>query len=178
VGLASELSYVHRRPNRFQRAVQALFSTRPGAWFASELLARVDRATNELTNGRVSLPASGAGLPVLVLTSTGRKTGQPRETRLIAIPIGDTLALLGTNFGQARTPTWVLNLEADPRATVTYRGVTREVVARPATAAEHREVLANSVGVYGGYLKYQQRITGRRLRIFVLEPAAANTSSQ
>lgn len=156
--------------------MQALFSTRPGAWFASEALAKVDRATNELTKGRFSLPESGAGLPVLVLTSTGRKTGRPRETRLIAIPIGDTLALLGTNFGQAGTPTWVLNLEADPRATVTYRGATREVVARPATAAEHGEVLANSAGVYGGYLKYQQRITGRRLRIFVLEPTPRSTA--
>ncbi len=108
---------------------------------------------------------------VLVLTSTGRRSGQTCTTRLIAIPVGDTLALLGTNFGQPRTPTWVLNLEADPRATVTHRGVTHPVVARAATEPERAVILRSSAGIYGGYLKYQQRITGRRrLRIFVLEP--------
>ena len=95
-----------------------------------------------------------------------------RETHLIAVPIGDTLALLGTNFGQASTPAWVLNLEADPRASVTHRGVTRPVVARPAAEDERTEVLANSTGVYAGYLKYQQRITARQLRIFVLDTPA------
>lgn len=132
MGLATELSYIYRRPNPLQRSVQALASKRPGAWFFS-------------------------------------KTGQPRRTQLIALPLDDTLALLGTNFGQPKTPTWVLNLEAEPRASVDHRGITRDVVARPATEAERAEVMTNSAAVYGGYLKYQQRIPGRRVRMFVLE---------
>lgn len=64
----------------------------------------------------------------------------------------------------------MLNLEANPRAEVSYRGVTRSVVARPATEAERAQVMSASTHVYGGYVKYQERITGRRLRIFVLEP--------
>jgi deazaflavin-dependent oxidoreductase (nitroreductase family) len=131
----------------------------------------MDKALARVNKGRTSLPEMLAGLPALVLTTTGRRSGQPRETHLIAVPIGDTLALLGTNFGQAGTPAWVLNLEAEPRARVTYRDVSRDVVARPATDAERAEVLAASAGVYGGYQKYQERITGRRVRIFVLEPA-------
>ena len=63
----------------------------------------------------------------------------------------------------------MLNLEADPHATVTYRRRTVEASARAATEDEKARVLAGSAQVYGGYLKYQQRITGRRLRIFVLE---------
>jgi deazaflavin-dependent oxidoreductase (nitroreductase family) len=169
VGLATELSYNYRRPNRLQRSVQALASTRPGAWFFSKTLATMDRAVSERTKGRVSIPWLLAGLPVVVLTSKGRKTGQPRQTQLIALPIGDTLALLGTNFGQPKTPTWVLNLEAEPRASVGYCGITRDVLARPARDAERAEIMANSAAVYGGYLKYQQRITGRRVRMFVLE---------
>lgn len=172
MGLAAELSYTHRPPNAFQRVVQVLVATRPGAWFLSKTLARLDRFVSGLTHDRVVLPEVLAGLPVLVVTSTGRRSGNPRTTRLIAIPIRDTLALLGTNFGQPRTPTWVLNLEADPRATVTHRGITRPLFARQATETERAEVLRNSTGIYGGYLKYQQRIEGRRrLRIFVLEPA-------
>ena len=171
MGLAVELSYEYPRPNAFHRGMQAIASTRPGAWFFSKALAPTDRILSRLSKGRVSVPASMARLPVLVLTSTGRKTGQPRQTHLIAVPFQDTLALLGTNFGQASTPAWVLNVEAEPRATVTHRGVTREIVARPATDSERAEVLANSASVYGGYAKYQERITGRRLRIFVLEPS-------
>ncbi len=171
MGLATEISYLHPRPNLFQRVVQSFASTRPGAWIFAKTLAPMDRIMTRLTHGRTSLPRLLAGLPVLRVTTTGRRTGQPRETHLIAIPIGDTLALLGTNFGQPSTPAWVLNLEAEPRATVTHRGASREVVARPATPEEQAQVLASSAGVYGGYLRYQQRITGRRLRIFILETA-------
>jgi deazaflavin-dependent oxidoreductase (nitroreductase family) len=170
MGLATELSYVYHRPNVFHRAMQAFASTRLGAWLFSKTLAPMDRVLSRLTNGRVTVPACMARLPVLVLTTTGRKTGQPRQTHLIAVPFRETLALLGTNFGQSSTPAWVLNLEARPQAAVTHHGVTREVAARPATDPERAQILASSATVYGGYAKYQQRITGRELRIFVLEP--------
>jgi deazaflavin-dependent oxidoreductase (nitroreductase family) len=172
MGLAADLGYHHRPANLLQRGVQAVTSTRPGAWLMSRLLARADVAVTRLSRGRVSLPRMLAGLPVLVLTSTGRRSGQPRSTHLIALPLDDTVALLGTNFGQTTTPAWVLNLEADPRASVTYDGVTREVVAREATEEERSRILAASRSIYGGYAKYQQRITGRRLRMFVLEPVS------
>ncbi len=93
----------------------------------------MDRIVSRVSGGRTSVPRLMAGLPVLVLTTTGRRSGQPRASHLIAVPFADTLALIGTNFGQPHTPAWVLNLEAQPRAAVTYRGVTRDVVARPAT---------------------------------------------
>jgi deazaflavin-dependent oxidoreductase (nitroreductase family) len=173
MGLVTELAYELPRPNPLQRGVQACASTRIGAWTFSKSLARMDRGLAVLTGGRTSMPRLLAALPVLVLTTTGRRSGRARATRLIAVPFDDTLALLGTNFGQASTPAWVLNLEADPRASVTYRGVTREVVARPATGAERTRILAGSAEVYGGYLSYQQRITGRTLRIFVLQEARA-----
>jgi deazaflavin-dependent oxidoreductase (nitroreductase family) len=172
MGLADELSYAYPRPNVFRRAMQAFASTRWGAWIFSKTLAPMDRVLSRLSKGRLTVPAVMAGLPVLVLTSTGRKSGQPRRTHLIAVPFGGTLALLGTNFGQPRTPGWVVNLEAEPRAAVSHAGVTREVVARPATEPERADVLARSTKFYGGYAKYQERITGRRLRIFVLEPAS------
>ncbi len=171
MSLVAELVYHHRRGNPFQRSLQAFASTRPGAWFFSKTLAPMDRTVDRLTRGRVSLPEVLAGLPSLVLTTTGRKSGQQRSTHLIAVPVADTLALLGTNFGQKSTPNWVLNLEADPRAIVTHHGASRTVVARPASDAERAQILANSAGVYGGYQKYQQRITGRRVRMFVLELA-------
>jgi len=169
MGLADDLGYHVRRPNAFQRLVQAFASTRPGAWVFSRVLRHLDDLVGRVSRGRTSAPEVLAGLPVLDVSTTGRKSGLRRRSPLIAVPIDDTLALLGTNFGQPSTPAWVLNLEADPRATVSYRQRTVEASARAATDDEQARVLAGSAQVYGGYLKYQQRITGRRLRIFVLE---------
>lgn len=174
MSLAADLSYVYPRPNFLQRSIQAVGASRPGAWFFSKTLAPMDRGLTKIVHGKTSVPQLLAGLPVLVLTTTGRKSGQRRDAYLIAVPVENTLALLGTNYGQQTTPAWVYNLEANPHATVSYRGVSREVVARPATDAERAQVLANSTSIYGGYVKYEQRITGRRLRIFILQPATPN----
>jgi deazaflavin-dependent oxidoreductase (nitroreductase family) len=171
MGLAADLDYRIPRPHPFQRGIQAFASTRPGAWLFSRVLRHLDNAVGRLSAGRTSTPRLLAGIPVLDLTTTGRRSGLRRTSHLIAVPFEGHLALLGTNFGQPATPAWVLNLEADPHATATYRGRSTEVVARAATADEHAAILAGSATVYGGYLKYQQRITHRRLRIFVLEPA-------
>lgn len=171
MGLATDLGYHHRPANTAQRQVQRLGSTRAGAWVFSRTLRHLDTAVARVSRGRQSAPQLLAGLPVLDLTTTGRRSGRPRTSHLISIPVGDDLALLGTNFGQPATPAWVLNLEADPRATVTFRGRAVPVVARPATDAERVAVLERSRGIYGGYEKYQQRISGRRVRIFVVERA-------
>lgn len=169
MGLATDLGYSHRPPNAFQRAMQAFGSTRGGAWFFSKTLAPVDRVLHRVGDGGTSLPTLLAGLPVLMVTTTGRRSGQARTTPLIAVPVGDDLALLGTNFGQGSTPAWVLNLEADPDAEVEYDGTAVSVVARPADPDERTAVWDRASGVYGGYDKYQQRISGREIRVFVLE---------
>jgi deazaflavin-dependent oxidoreductase (nitroreductase family) len=169
VGLAADLGYRIPRANLLHRGVHAFASTRIGAWAFSKLLRHADDPVGRVSKGRTSAPELLAGLPVLDVTTTGRRSGEPRRTHLIAVPYADTLALLGTNFGQRSTPAWVLNLEADPRLSVTHHGVTLDAVARAAAPDEQAAVLAASAGVYGGYLKYQDRITHRRLRIFVLE---------
>jgi deazaflavin-dependent oxidoreductase (nitroreductase family) len=171
MGLATELGYRHRSANALQRQVQLVGSTRPGAWLFARLLRHLDDVVLRATRGRHSAPSLLAGLPVLDLTTTGRKSGQPRTSHLISVPVGDDLAVLGTNFGQPKTPAWVFNLEAEPRGSVRYRDVSAPVLARPATQDERAEVMARSAGIYGGYEKYQERITGRDVRIFVLESA-------
>jgi len=172
MGTATELDYRHHRPNAAQRAMQAVGSSRPGAWTFAHVLPPFDRMLHRASKGRTTLPAVLAGLPVIMVTTTGRRTGRPRTTPLISVPVGDDLALLGTNFGQPHTPAWVLNLETDPHATVEYRGRRCEAVARAATDTERDAVWAASRSVYGGYDTYRTRVTGRDIRIFVLEPAA------
>jgi deazaflavin-dependent oxidoreductase (nitroreductase family) len=169
MGIAEDLDYVFPEPNRFQRAVQAIVSTRPGAWVLSKALPATDRAVARLTGGRSSVSELVAGVPIVVLTTTGRKSGLPRESQLVGIPLRDAIAVLGTNYGQAATPAWVLNLEAEPRATLAHETRSIEVLARPATDAERGQVLARTATIYGGYAKYLGRISRRRVRIFVLE---------
>ena len=170
MGVAADLGYGHHTVNGFQRLMQRFGSSKGGAWMFSKLLAPSDRVIHRATLGRRSAPEVLAGLPVIMVTTTGRRSGEARTSPLIAVPVADSLALLGTNFGQANTPAWVFNLEDDPKVSVSYRDATLDLVARPATDAERAEVWRSSAGVYGGYEKYRERIAGRDIRIFVLEP--------
>ena len=169
--LAADLGYTHASGNPLHRVVRWGAGTRAGGWVFSHVLRHLDDVVGRLTKGRRSAPGLLAGLEVLDVTTTGRRSGQRRTSHLIATPYAGGLALLGTNFGQATTPAWALNLEADPRATLTYRGASREVVARAATPAEADEVFRLAARSYPGYARYRRRVgQSRRIRVFVLEP--------
>ena len=174
MGIAADLDYSFPQPNAFQRLMQQVASSRGGAWLLAKTLPHLDDAIGRLSGGRQSIPELVTGLPVVDVTTTGRRSGLRRTSHLIPIPISDTLALLGTNFGQRATPAWVFNLEADSRASVVFRRASVQVVARPATLAESEEVMANAAGIYVGYAKYRERATGRSIRIFVLESCAGD----
>ncbi len=170
MGLAEDLDYHVRPANPVQRAVHSVAASRPGSSVVSRILPSLDTWVQRLTHDRHSAPSLLVGLPVLDVTTTGRHSGLPRTSHLIAIPYGGTLALIGTNFARRATPAWVHNLEADPRAAVAYRGTTVRVMARPATDDEVAGVLSRSEEIYVGYRRYQARISARRLRVFVLDP--------
>ena len=147
MGLAEDLEYAFPKANPLQRAVQAGVSTRVGAWVLSKVLPATDRAVARLTGGRSSVSELVAGVPIVVLTTTGRRSGLTRESQARRLPLGDALAVIGTNYGQAATPAWVLNLEAEPRASVAHEATSIEVVARPATETERSQVLARAATV-------------------------------
>lgn len=169
MSVAAQLGYRFARPNLVQRGLQSLAATRAGAWTFARVLPPVDKAVDRVSKGRTSVPRLLAGLPVVMLTTTGRKSGQARTTPLIAIPFGADLAVIGTRFGEPATPGWVHNLEADPSAVLEYGGRRAEVVARPATTAQEEQIWATAAGIYPGYPKYRERISGRTVRVFVLQ---------
>ncbi len=169
MGVAEQLGYRFAPVGPVRRILHRAAATRPLAWLTARLLSPLDTVAQRLTGGRHTLPHLVMGLPVLDLTTTGRRSGAPRTTHLIAIPLADDLALLGTNFGQPRTPAWVLNLEAEPDAVLAFRGRTVDVRARPADPTERAAVLDRAESLYVGYREYQKRITGRQIRVFVVE---------
>lgn len=174
VGLASELGYLRRPANGFQRLVQRVAATAAGAWFFSKTMKPLDVVIDKLSGGRFTGPELLAGLPIVWVTTTGRRSGQPRSSPLLGVPIGDDLAFGGTNFGQRTTPAWALNLETEPHATVRRRGVTVDAIARVATPDEREAVWATASTMYSGVPKYRQRITTREVRIFVLESSSGS----
>lgn len=158
----------HTRPMDPTAAVRRLGRTR---WFArlGRATAGLDRRLQKATGGRWST-LGRSPLPQLILTTTGRRSGKARESVLLYAVDGDGWVVIGSNWGQEHHPAWSGNLLADPRATVTVRGVTAPVVATLVDEAERARLLPELLAVWPGYADYAAR-AGRELRVFRLAPA-------
>jgi deazaflavin-dependent oxidoreductase (nitroreductase family) len=108
------------------------------------------------------------GLPVLLLTTKGRKSGQPRTTALTYLPHGDDLVVIASVLGEPRHPAWWRNLEAQPEAEVQVGRERRRVRARRAEGAERAELWVALTRQAPDYDEYQSR-TERRIPVVVLE---------
>ncbi len=120
-----------------------------------------------LTRGRLLARVGKA--PVLLLTTTGRKSGQPRTAPLVYLADDERMVVIGSNAGNAKVPAWALNLKADPEAEVEVRGRRLPVRARVAEGAEREDLWRRCNEQYAGFDDYAQR-TGRDIAVFVLEP--------
>ena len=120
----------------YSRAVNAFSATRPGSWLVGHVAARVDPSLFRWSGGRVTVTGVPT-LPMLVLTTTGRRSGLPRSVQLahLAEPDGSWL-VVASALGRDRQPDWLLNLRADPRARVLLPGRELEVDAVELTADE------------------------------------------
>jgi deazaflavin-dependent oxidoreductase (nitroreductase family) len=165
----SELGFEIRAQGAWQRQVVRLASTKPVSVLMRKVLPWVDRVVLWATGGRTTLTSLLSGLPVVWVTTIGARSGQRRIVPLLAFPVGDDLALLGTSFGQAKTPGWVHNIEKEPSVNISYRGVSLPVRARPAREAEEPGIWDRAGTVYPGYSSYGERASHRRIRVFVLE---------
>ena len=172
VGLIDELGYQVSEANRLQRLMWIVSSSRPGAWLFSRTLHHIDRVVLRVSRGRVTVPGVLAGIPVLTVATTGARSGQRREVPLVGVPSGDGITVIGTRFGQRRTPAWYFNLRAEPRAEVGYRGRTVPVVAREAEGDERAAIWARGCEIYAGYQAYARRLDHREIHVMVLEAAA------
>ncbi len=170
MGLIDEFGYEVKDSNAAQRIVQRFAASRPGSWLFQRTLYPLDKTLFRLTNGRFTLPGLLAGLPVIMLTTTGAKTGLPRTMPLVGIPLDHDLAVIGSNYGQPATPGWVHNLRSRPEATIAYGPHSVDVDARPATEAESDRAFELGAAFYGGFPKYRERASHRRIEVFVLTP--------
>lgn len=138
-------------------------------WFArtARALVPVDRFVARATKGRIV--ALGIA-PSLIITTTGRKTGEPRTQPLTYARDGDGFAVIGSNWGQAAHPAWTANLLANPQAVVRVKGRTIAVEAVLTSGAERQRLLEMLLRTWPAYQVYAERAPHRELRVFRLTP--------
>jgi deazaflavin-dependent oxidoreductase (nitroreductase family) len=154
----------------WQRIFRRFGASRPGSWFSARALDHIDRPVYRWSGGRTTLTAALTGLPLVMLTTTGAKSGRRTTAPVLGFEEGDDVIVIGSNYGQAHHPAWVHNLRANPRAHLEIRGVAREATAEEATGPERERYLDLAAAVYPGYRIYVKRAAPRRIAVIRLIP--------
>jgi deazaflavin-dependent oxidoreductase (nitroreductase family) len=131
------------------------------------LLSRAHLGVQRLSGGR--LGGRVAGMPVLLLTTTGRRSGRRRTTPLTFFRSGPELVVVASNGGADRAPDWSLNLQHEPAAEVRIGARRIAVQAREASDEERERLWPTITGTYAGYARYERR-TSRAIPLFILRP--------
>jgi deazaflavin-dependent oxidoreductase (nitroreductase family) len=109
------------------------------------------------------------GAPVALLTTTGRKTGEPRVSPLLYLREGNRIVLIASKAGADRNPMWYLNLKANPVVTVQIRDETLDLVARDATEEERAQYWPKMAAMYTSFDDYQSW-TDRVIPVVICDP--------
>ena len=110
------------------------------------------------------------GLPVVIVTHRGNKTGTIRKTPLMRVKDGDNYVLVGSQGGAPKDPAWVHNLRADQHIELRDETIVRPMRVREVKdAAERARLWSLAVAAYPPYAEYQAR-TKRQIPVFVAEP--------
>ena len=131
------------------------------------LMGKLNVPVYRATRGRLMGKVGKA--PVLLITTTGRKSGRLRTAPVCYLADGDRVIVIGSNAGNRNAPAWALNLEANPDAEVEIGDERRKVLARVAEGEERAELWRKMTDQYSGFDEYEAR-TDRDIALFVLDP--------
>jgi len=110
------------------------------------------------------------GAPICLVTTTGKRSREPRTVALLYLPDGDDVVLVASKGGMAKSPAWYHNMTANPACEVQIGSATRRMRARRATDAEKAALWPRLVAMYRDYDDYQARTT-RNIPVMILSPA-------
>jgi len=147
--------------------MRRLFYLLLGDLATTRLFYAVHRLIYRLSGGRIFIRSLGC--PVILLTTTGRKSGEPRTAPIFGFPEGQSIVVVPSNAGKERYPSWYLNLRANPQAQVQLGRQVRQLKAREATPEECERLWPILIHRYGGFEFYRQR-TERHIPILILDP--------
>ena len=154
--------------NPFYRFMRSFAATRPVSWLFARTLHHVDRPVFRLTGGKHTFASLVSGLPVVMLTTTGARSGKERTLPLLGFPDGERMVVIASNYGQLHHPSWYHNLRANPEATLSVGGKARKVVAREVEGDERQRLWRLGLAVYPGWSGYERHAAGRRIPVITL----------
>ena len=149
--------------------VAKIVSTRPATWFLLKIVPPFDRFILRLSKGRFS---SGIREPILLLTTTGAKSHQPRYSPLLYFDDQDRFIVVASNGGRSTHPAWYYNLCAKPEATVLLGGRHYFCSSHEAEGEERARLWELALELNAGYAIYQKRNPHRRIPVIVLTPSS------
>jgi deazaflavin-dependent oxidoreductase (nitroreductase family) len=164
------INFEQRPPGLLRRLVRNAAEIIPMALVPGRVLPRLDREVFRLTRGRTTFSAWASGLPIVMLTTTGARTGQPRTLPILGLPDGDRLVVIASNFGRPQHPGWYYNLRAHPLVLISWKGSTVEMRARELTGDERQRYLTRSQATYPWWEQYHHRAAPRQIPVIMLEP--------
>ena len=126
----------------------------------------------EGSGGTTGTTLRDTGLPVVIITNRGAKTGAIRKTPLMRVEHAGSYAAVGSKGGAPQHPVWVYNLRKNPQVEVRDGADTWKMTAREVTGTEREQWWERAVAAYPPYTEYQQR-TDRLIPVFVLERTEA-----
>lgn len=161
----------YAQANLLQRTLRRVAASGPGSWLFARVLHRIDKPVYRLTRGRATFASLLAGLPIVMLTTTGARSGRRRTVPLLGLPTEDGMAVIASNFGQRNHPAWYFNLRADPTGEFSVNGTTRPFRAVEADDAQRARIWEQGLAVYPGWSQYERRAAHRHIAVFLLRPA-------
>lgn len=147
-------------------APRALNST--GTGVVIKWMSRLNTLAYKASGGRVG-GSFLQGAPVALLTTTGRKSVQPRVSPLLFLRDGDRVVLVASQGGRANNPMWYLNLKTNPKVSVQIKKEVLDLTARDATEAEREHYWPQLVAMYSSFEDYQNW-TDRVIPIVICDP--------
>jgi deazaflavin-dependent oxidoreductase (nitroreductase family) len=158
------------RPNALRRLVRKIAEIVPTSWIRPRALVFTDRAVFRLSGGRTTMSAWISGLPIIMLTTTGARTGRQRTLPVLALPDDDRLVVIASNYGRTSHPGWYYNLRARPDATISWKGSSVDVHARELAGEERQRYVDRGIEAYPWWAPYHQRAAPRLIPVIMLTP--------
>ena len=168
-----------KQVSRFQILMQKLVANPAVSKAFSVFWHRLDRACLRLSKGRTSLTEIFAGMPMVLLTTTGARSGLARTLPVLCLRDAEkpeVIAVSAANWGSEKMPSWYYNLKANPRASILLDGKQSVCSAREATGEEYERYWKVAEATFVGMQHYRQRVGGRRIPIMILSEEGGNFS--
>ena len=155
----------------YRRLLLAIAKQKPLLWLVKSIYVPIDGWLYRRSNGSFSLSHFGRrpAMQTLLLTTTGRKSGQQRSTPVLYLEHEGSLVVVGSNFGQDHHPAWTSNLIANPNCSAQVHETPRQLRARLADEEEKQRLWPRLLEIYPPWQEYTER-TDRTFRAFFLEP--------